>query len=543
MAYLLHQLLSESAAARPDQEAVRFQGQGLSYGQLDRVTNQVGHLLQASGVKRGDRVGIYLHKSLASLIAIFGILKAGGVYVPLDPDAPVKRLAYITGNCNIRLLLTSTTMSSTLAALLSEETPLQSLVLLDEMDATAVELTAMTNVITWAEVARQADTPPAAAGTIETDLAYILYTSGSTGTPKGVMIAHRTIFTFINWCQQTFHLTPADRVTSHAPLHFDLSTFDIYATIQAGGTVVLVPEKLSVFPVQLVQFLQQERITVLYMVPSILALMVNYGKLDRHDLSALHTILFAGEVFPIKFLRKLVAAIPNAHFYNLYGPTETNVCTYYKVQPKDLAPTCTQPVPIGIACENTEVFAVDAHGARVTQSGQEGELWVRGSCVAQGYWGDAEKTARSFVHNPFQPAFAELAYRTGDIVTLAADGVNWRYVGRRDHMIKSRGYRIELGEIEAVLYAHPAVKEAAVIAIPDDFVGNRLKAFLVLLENHELSKKAVELHCHHHLPRYMVPESIEFCPELPKTSTGKVNRLLLTADTTINSVTIEEFRP
>jgi acyl-coenzyme A synthetase/AMP-(fatty) acid ligase len=291
--------------------------------------------------------------------------------------------------------------------------------------------------------------------------------------------------------------------------------------------VVLVPEKLSVFPMQLVQLLQDERITVTYMVPSILSLMVNYGRLGSHDLSRLHTVLFAGEVFPIKYLRELVAAVPHPDYYNLYGPTETNVCTYYKVQSKDLEPERTQPVPIGVACENMEVFAVDEAGQLISGPGREGELWVRGSCVAQGYWGDPEKTAKGFVSNLYQPHYAEVAYRTGDIVVLDEDGRNWRLVGRRDHMIKSRGYRIELGEIESALYRHVRVKEAAVIAVPDELIGNRIKAFVVSVDGNGLTVQELQAHCSEHLPRYMVPEIVELVAELPKTSTGKINRPLL----------------
>jgi amino acid adenylation domain-containing protein len=523
----LHHLLSESAARLPDKEAIRFEGQGLTYAELDALTNQVARTLQAAGVRRGDRVGLYVHKSLASVIGVFGIMKAGGAYVPLDPNAPAKRLAYITRNCDIRAVLTATDKLATLAEFFPAGTPLETVVLTDDQAHAPVELPEGVEAVAWDEVRSRDAGPVSDGGTIETDLAYILYTSGSTGDPKGVMISHRTIFTFVNWCYDKFHITERDRATSHAPLHFDLSTFDIYVTIKAGGTVVLVPEKLSVFPVQLVKLLQDERITVTYMVPSILSLMVNYGKLDGYDLSALRTVLFAGEVFPIKYLRRLVGAIPHADFYNLYGPTETNVCTYYQVQPKDLEAERTQPVPIGVACENIEVFAVDDAGKRVTEPGKEGELWVRGSCVAQGYWGDPLKTAKGFVRNTFQPHFDEVAYRTGDVVYLDEDGVNWIYVGRRDHMIKSRGYRIELGDIESVLYGHTAIKEAAVIAIPDDLIGNRIKAFVVTMDGNGLSAADIEAHCRQHLPRYMIPEHIEFREDLPKTSTGKINRPLL----------------
>ncbi|MCO5188457.1 MAG: amino acid adenylation domain-containing protein [Anaerolineae bacterium] len=523
MAFLLHQLLTESAARLPDREAVRFEGQGMTYAELDTVTNQTARALQDAGVRRGDRVGLYVHKSPASIIGVFGIMKAGGVYVPLDPNAPAKRLAFITRNCDVSVLLTSAEKLPTLAEFFEEGTPLTHVILTDAA-ADDVTLPESVNMVSWDEVRSQSAEPVDDGGVIETDLAYILYTSGSTGDPKGVMIAHRTIFTFVNWCYETFRISAEDRMTGHAPLHFDLSTFDIYVTIKAGATLVLVPETLSTFPINLVRLLQNERITVTYLVPSILSLMVNYGRIKQHDLSALRTILFAGEVFPIKYLRMLVEAVPHADFYNLYGPTETNVCTYYKVQPHDLEPERTQPVPIGIACENMEVFAVDDDGELVTQIGVEGELWARGSCVAQGYWGDAEKTARNFVPNTFQPHYKETAYRTGDIVTLAEDGHNWIYVGRRDHMIKSRGYRIELGEIEAALYNHPSIKELAVVAVPDELLGNRIKAYVVCLEGRMLTLPEIEQHAQAHLPRYMVPESFVFLDELPKTSTGKVNR-------------------
>lgn len=523
MAYLLHHLLVESARNYPDKDAVRFNGECLTYRELDQITNQVSRTLLSAGVKRGDRIGICVHKSLASVIAIFGILKAGGVYVPLDPNAPVKRLAYITQNCNIQVLLTTSDKLSAISEMIGHGSPVEKSLLLDRNPETQQPF----QVISWDDIQKLERDPMPASGTIETDLAYILYTSGSTGDPKGVMISHRTIFTFINWCYETFQMTPDDRVTSHAPIHFDLSTFDIFATIKAGGTVVLIPEKLSIFPTRLVKLLQDERITITYMVPSILSMMVNHGKLDQADFSSLRLVLFAGEVFPIKYLRQFVQTIPHAEYYNLYGPTETNVCTYYKVRAVDLEPDRTQPVPIGIACENMEVFAVDDLGGVVDRPGVEGELWVRGSCVAQGYWGDPEKTAARFVHNPYQPYIDEVAYRTGDIVVLDEDGINWKFIGRRDHMIKSRGYRIELGEIEAALYGHAGIKEAAVIAVPDDLIGNRIRAFVVPLNGNALSTADLQEHIGKVLPRYMVPESIEIMDELPKTSTGKIHRPLL----------------
>lgn len=523
MAYLLHQLLQESARRSPQGEAVKFLEESLSYDELDRLSNQLARTLQSQGVQQGDRVGILLHKSIASVAAVFGIMKAGGVYVPIDANSPEKRVTYIVQNCEIRILVTSPMCLEETTPWLSEIGAIETVIVLGHPSQSS-QAAASLNKLSMEQVTSEDDAPVENVHTIESDLAYILYTSGSTGDPKGVMISHRTILTFINWAHEKFGLSETDRVTSHAPLHFDLSTFDIYATIKAGGTVVVVPEKLAVFPVQLVRLLQEEQITVTYLVPSVLSMMVNFGNLSGHDLSMLRLVLFAGEVFPIKYLRQLVAAVPKAEYYNLYGPTETNVCTYYKVSVEDLGEDRTDPVPIGVACENMEVFALDDAGEIVSDPGQEGELWARGPCVAQGYWGDQEKTANVFVLNPVQTDFIETACRTGDIVRLAPDARNWIYIGRRDHMIKSRGYRIELGEIEAALYGHDQVQEAAVVAVPDDIVGNRIRGYVVPRPGSELTPRLLSIHMHATVPDYMVPESIEILDELPMTSTGKVNR-------------------
>ena len=292
--------------------------------------------------------------------------------------------------------------------------------------------------------------------------------------------------------------------------------------------IILLPERVSMFPVLLADIIENERITVTYLVPSALTMMVRFGKLMGRDFSALRAILFAGEVFPIRYFQQLAAIIPQADYYNLYGPTETNVCTYYKVQPSDLDPQRSEPLPIGIACGNFEVFAVDESGQRVTEPGQEGELWVSGPCVSQGYWGDPEKTAASFVRNEQQSHSHGTAYRTGDIVCLADDRRNWNYVGRFDHMVKTRGYRVELGEIESALKRHPQVLEAVVVAVPDDLFGNALKAFVVTVDQNAPTAAQLAADCKQRLPHYMIPQSIHFLESIPVTSSGKVDRMLLT---------------
>jgi len=378
-------------------------------------------------------------------------------------------------------------------------------------------------VFSWSSLGGFPPSYPADVSGIETDLAYILYTSGSTGRPKGVMLSHRNALTFVDWCAATFQVHDEDRLSNHAPLHFDLSVFDVYNAVEAGATVYLVTEDLAYFPTTLAKFIRDHKLTIWYSVPSALSLLLLHANLTAEHLECLRIVLFAGEVFPMKYLRQLAELVPGADLYNLYGPTETNVCTYYKVERPRLAHM--DRLPIGIACENTEVFAVDDQG-QIAKPGAVGELLVRGPSVTPGYWGDPEKTKRACVPNVHQPNFEEKAYRTGDMVSLADDG-NYYYLGRRDNMIKSRGYRIELGEIESVLLSHPEVKEAAVIAIPDPLIGNRIKAVVAAHTAGSLKQVDLQQYCSTRVPQYMVPESIEFHESLPKTSTGKVDRVRL----------------
>ncbi|MGA8903870.1 MAG: amino acid adenylation domain-containing protein [Candidatus Bathyarchaeia archaeon] len=525
--YLLHQLLTETARRCPEQTAVIFSERSLSYSALDTLTNQLAGVLRARGVAKGERVGVYVSKSLASVVSIFAIMKTGACYVPLDPSAPTQRLAYMIRDSGIRVLLTSTMKATAIQDMFPHDCPLSTVVLVDcdlPAEHTSIPMPAGVLVVPWNEITAEPTTPPPENLAVETDTAYILYTSGSTGTPKGVMISHRNSLTFVNWAGDCVGLTPADRVSNHAPLHFDLSTFDIFSSCRAGARIVLVPEEASTFPIQIVKLIERQRISVWYSVPTALTRLVLYGNLDAHDLSCLRTIIFAGEVFPTKYLRKLMAALPQARYLNWYGPAETNVCTFYDV-PK-LDPERTAAIPIGKACANSEVFAVNSAGNKVTKPGEVGKLYVRGPSVMQGYLGLPKETAKSLVRNPFNALFDELVFITGDIVTLDDDG-NYVYLGREDGMIKTRGYRVELGEIETVLYGHPAIEEVAVLAIPDEILGNRLCAAIIPNENATLSREEVVAFCTQRLPRYMVPDLIEFRNTIPKTSTGKTDRVNL----------------
>jgi amino acid adenylation domain-containing protein len=521
MEYLLQHLLINAAKGFPDKEAVVFKDQRISYRELDRLTDKLAATLRENGVKRGDRVAIYLNKSIPSVVCILGILKAGAVYIPLDPNAPLQRIAYIMENAGVRCLLASTRKVEKIGQLQPGMGAPAVVIVTD--GETAIPSGLPAKVISWDAVLRNEGVPTPAAS-LGTDLAYILYTSGSTGTPKGVMISHLNALTFVNWSFDEFGLQPADRVSSHAPLHFDLSIFDIFTSIKAGATICLVPEEYSVFPRRLIRFIQDARITVWYSVPSILVHMLVHGSMSSFEFPALRQLLFAGEVFPVKYLRELMRILPGVSFYNLYGPTETNVCTFHRVE--DLPEDQVRPVPIGRASGNTEVFALDENLQRIEEPHKKGELYVRGSIVAQGYWGDRQKTEAHFIPNIFIAEYQDRMYRTGDIVFLDERG-DYHLVGRRDHMIKSRGYRIELGEIEANLCSHPGVKEAVVVAIPDELITNRLKAFIVPLKKGSIATGELERFLAERIPGYMVPGEIAFVESLPKVSTGKIDRKMM----------------
>jgi amino acid adenylation domain-containing protein len=517
MAYVLHQLLTESAARHPDVEAVRLLDQTLTYGALEKLSNQLAHALIETGVVPGDRVGIYLHKSPAAIASIFGVMKTGACYVPVDANAPGLRVVEIARQCNFRALITSSSLYQKLGATLHDECPMVGIFFVDQPPDAALPVP----VFTFADSLAGYSTEPPPVEVIDQDLAYILFTSGSTGTPKGVMLSHLNALTFVNWGFDTFSITAQDRLSNHAPFNFDLSVFDIFVAVKAGAAISIVPEGLSVFPVQLSALIQNQKITVWYSVPTVLMLLQSHGQLDQRDLSSLRWVLFAGEVFPTKHLRALMQKLPHPRYANLYGPTETNVCAYYEVEP--IAPEESAPIPIGRACANTDLVAIDAEGGKVTGPGKEGLLYARGSIVMQGYYGRPKESAACFIRNPFAIGREENLYCTGDWVTLDEKG-NFLFVGRKDHMIKTRGYRVELGEIEAVMVAHPAVNEAVALPIPDEEIGNTIRAIVTLSNSRSLTSPELKRHCAEKLPPYMVPEEIEFRDSLPRTGNGKIDR-------------------
>jgi amino acid adenylation domain-containing protein len=506
----LHQLLVLSAQKYPDRIAVEETDDGaITYHDLNQLSDRLRERLIHLGVRPGDRVGIYLRKSIDAVASIFGILKAGAVYVPVDPGAPPARNAYIFSDCTVKAVIIENRFVKRLCAEFASQNELPKLIVLDGAGGGEYLKRTLERANT------DHPTLPASFELSPDNLAYILYTSGSTGKPKGVMLSQQNALSFIDWCSEAFEPSEIDRFSSHAPFHFDLSILDIYVSIKHGATLVLVEEEIGKDPIRLARLISKKKITIWYSTPSILSFLAQYGRLDQCEFPDLRFVLFAGEVFPVKHLRALKKLIPDPRYLNLYGPTETNVCTFYEI-PQIISEDRTNPFPIGKACSHYQIRILDEHG-REAIPGKEGELCASGPGTMIGYWNLPEKTANAFLIDSSGSKW----YKTGDIVFEEPDG-NYIYIARRDRMVKKRGYRIELGEIEAGLYRHPAIKEAAVVALQNDD-GVKIRAFVSHHKDNRPSIIELKQFCAQNLPTYMVPDVFSFLDFLPKTSTDKID--------------------
>jgi amino acid adenylation domain-containing protein len=503
-------LFTSAVTAQPNRIAIA--GTDLTYAVLDRQTAALAHALAERGVRRGERVAVWLSKSPEYVLTIFAALRAGAAYVPLDAGQPVARVATILADAEPSALVTSRSLLRQLAALPAS---VRSVWLVGE----AVEPGWSGSVpeLSFEEARAGGGRARAAAPVALTDLAAILYTSGSTGTPKGVMITHLNLANFIGWATREMGLGTRDVVANHASFNFDLSTFDLFAATSAGACLWIVPDQDTGNVITLARGIAEHRVSVWYSVPSVLTLMLDAGVLTQDVLVSMRCLLFAGEVFPIKHLRRLRELLPRrARLYNLYGPTETNVCTYYRVDQID--PARQQPVPIGRPITGARVWVVDPDD-RPVAAGECGELVVEGVCVTPGYFRRTDDR-NSDNH-------ARHRHATGDLVSYEGDDLVYR--GRSDRMIKVRGFRVELGEIEAALMRHPGIREAAALAVgPDPDGGQRLIAFCSFEHASDaLPLLEVKRHCSAYLPRYMIPHSVVCLAALPRNANGKIDHRAL----------------
>lgn len=526
MTRLLHRMIEEASQRRPEATAIRCDGDSLSYGELLRQSAGLARFLRDRGLERQDRVAVLLDKGLTVPPAFYGTLGAGGALVPIDPKSPVSQITRILRATGATHLVTEPKWGHRLAEVLPHAPRLRHVLGLEN---TAAGL----DVSPWSAVdALMDDQSLPDFGVNDLDTAYILHTSGSTGEPKLIRHTHASAMSFVDWAVQEYQLQPDDRLSNHSSHHTCFATFDLYAAARAGATTVLLRPAVLKMPGSLSALIERERLTVWYSVPTALVQLSLRGALETRDLSALRWVLFAGETFPEKHLRRLRAQLPEAHFSHVYGSTEVNVCTFYHL-PDGEAP---HPLPIGRACSNTVAEVVD-EALQAVPDGEEGELLIRGATVMSGYWDDPEKNASIFVQRRADGGFVDTFFRTGDRVRRLQDG-NLTFVARADLQIKVRGYRVELGEVESALLAVEGVEEAAAFAVPDGEGSLALQAVVVLAPN------AVDLdlleEMRRRLPIYAVPERLQILDSLPRTRTGKVDRKALQAQAGEN---IEQERP
>lgn len=501
MITLVHQWFSQAAARHPDKAAVSCEEVTLSFRELDERSNALAREIRAAGATRGDLVPFFMRKSTRSIESILGILKADCAYVPIDIGSPSRRLVSIIEAARAPVILVDRDSSARLCELVPED----QLPVMIDVHGSTVE-----------------DTSPVAAENLSIDLAYVLFTSGSTGTPKGVMIPHKAIIDYIEWCVETYGLTADDVISNHAPLHFDNSTFDLFTAFRTGATLHLVPDELNAVIPRLAAWLREREITTFFCVPSVLRMLLRSRRVKPGSLPRLRHVIAAGEVLPPDVVDAWMQLVPDAQYTNMYGPTEITVdCSYHVIHER---PGTEQPIPIGKARTNMELFVRSQDGSLTQQPGAEGELLVRGTSVAYGYLGDAERTERAFIQNPLNDLFPDPLYCTGDLVRIAADGA-FQFLGRADHQVKLLGYRIELGEVEAVLSSLDEIEEVVVVFRATE--PAEIGALMVVREGFDTDEVRAAMNAV--LPSYMVPTTVvEIDGDYPMTSNGKYDRRAIT---------------
>jgi amino acid adenylation domain-containing protein len=509
---LLHHAIDLAAARTPGRDAIRSGGRALTYAELAEQSGRLAGLLRDQGVRRGDHVGIHAGKGLAATVAMYGIMKAGAAYVPLDPASPPARQALVARDCGLRHLVTEPARQRSLEPLLAHGAPIEYVIGADGNAPDGVRGSSWADVASHAEASEPAITAA--------DLAYVLYTSGSTGTPKGVMHSHASALAFAQIAAATYGFTASDRFSSHAPLHFDLSTLDYFSAAVAGATTVVIPDAHTMLPASFASLIEAERLTVLYAVPLALTHLVLHGALEKRDLSSVRWVLFGGEPFPPKHLRALMAALPGARFSNIYGPTEVNGVTHW-ILPEQL-PDDDQPIPIGQPFASIEPLIVDDSGVPVSD-GAPGELLVRTPTMMAGYWGRPDLNARIFQTRRVSADVEHLYLRTGDLVRRRNDGL-LEFLGRKDRQVKIRGHRVELDEVEVALTSHVGVEAAAAFLVAGHDGSARIAAAVTLRAPIDVTPDALRAHTATLLPRYAVPEHVRVMDEMPRTSTGKIDR-------------------
>jgi len=540
----LESFLEHSARRLPSKTALVFGEQRLTYAEIETRANRLAHALIAAGVERGDRVAIFLDNCVEAVVSVFAVLKAGAVFVMVNPTTKAEKLTWILNNCRARALVCPAAKRTALDDCWSQ-TPYLSCVFSTggtgaavagnaakqffDLDAISypeaavaelvrVPVAELARIPTSSKVDRNSHefsytqcTQPPAKRAIDIDLAALIYTSGSTGNPKGVMLTHLNMVSAATSITTYLENREDDIILSVLPLSFDYGLYQALMAFKIGGTLVL--ERSFTYPHAVLERLIREQVTGFPLVPTMAAILLQMD-LSKYEFSGLRYLTNTAAALPVEHIKKLRGLFPQVTLFSMYGLTECKRVSYLPPDQLDIRPNS-----VGKGMPNEEVFVVDADGRRVS-AGVVGELVVRGANVMKGYWGLPEETANKLRPGPVP---GEMMLYTGDLFRTDAEGFLY-FVGRKDDIIKSRGEKVSPKEVENVLCSHLAVAEAAVVGIPDALLGEAIKAVVTLRQGSHATEKEILRFCSQHLEDFMVPKFVEIRDALPKTSNGKVNK-------------------
>ncbi len=492
----------ETVAAKKEKEALIHNNETCTFETLMVRGRKLGtRLSQMLPQPQFSPIVVLLPKSIDSVVADIGILYSSHVFNNLDIKTPVQRLENILKQLKPSAVITSTKYS----ALIDWEKYQMKVV---EMDKLEFDSLSIDDAVLQDNRAKLIDTDPFC----------IINTSGSTGTPKGVVLNYRSFFDFMAWATETFDLCGDEIIGALSPIVFDIYDFEICLMMMKGATIVLLDSSLAVFPAKLLAELQEKKVNFLFWVPTIMVNIANMDLLAKIPLPEIKTVWFAGEVFPTKQFNYWQKHLPQAVFANLYGPIEITLdCIYYII---DKSFADDEPLPIGIPCNNTDILLLTEED-KLCGIGEEGEICVRGTSLAMGYYNNAQKTEAVFVQNPLNQSYPELIYRTGDIAAYGEDGLIY-FKGRKDSLVKHQGYRIELGEIE-----HEIVNNLKLVSNCCVVYDNKNKCIVLFYEESGVTELEIRKALGTSFPRYMVPTVYHAMDELPRNTNGKIDRLKL----------------
>lgn len=513
--FSLGEILTETAKEFPSQTAIEEKTKSICYQELNSYSSKIAaFLLTKKDIKPGDKIGLYINKSINGIAAFFGILKAGLIYVPLDVNWPAKRCVYIFNECKIKYILSHSHYEDRLAEIFKTNSCLEEAVFLDK------EEKAIKNIPyqRLPEVGRNS-------------AAAVFYTSGSTGTPKGVIKGHRQEAEHIGSVWKSYRrlsclVEKKDKYALYHPFCFCASFTDLLLMVGAAATVCILPEGICGFALTFKNFVKEKKITILELGSEALIWLVLYGELSKNEFPHLRAVISTGSKLPAKYLVSLAETLPKVKFFQNYGSTEAGIVTYHFINKNSFLKA--DSLPIGKPGVGVKTCLVDEAGGKLKKEpGKRGELYVASPALMKGYLSDSEATRKVLIKDPFTKKSGLTFYRTGDLIEIGPGG-NYFYLGRRDNTVKVRGFRVNLEEVEAVLEKHLKIKKAVCIGVPDEKEkGLKLKAVIVPESGSRLQKEEVRSFCRGYLAAYMIPEQFEFRKFLPKTASAKIDRTKL----------------